>query len=110
MIAQLYPQHLNISPDRYLRFSKTEISFDFLLMALWVAASTALLLVGNDCQYNAAGGECVFILSSVGLGYLASFLFAFSMVIGITDTIRYKDQSIFKSKDHIMFARGNWKY
>jgi hypothetical protein len=32
------------------------------------------------------------------------------MVIGIKDTIRNKDQSIFKSKDHIMFARGNWKY
>lgn len=110
MISQLYPQHWNISPDRYLRFSKTEMSFDFILMGLWAAASTVLLLVGNDCLYNAAGDGCIFIFSSVGLGYLASFLFAFSMVIGIKDTIRNKDQSIFKSKDHIMFARGNWKY
>lgn len=109
MVVQLFPQHFNVSPDRHLRFSKTELSFDILLIGLWIASSTVLLVLGNDCLYSITE-RCSFIFSSTGLGYLASLLFASTMMIGIKDTIEYKDQALFKSKDHIMFARGNWKH
>lgn len=110
MIVQLYPQHLNVSPDRHLRFSKTEISFDFLLMGLWMSSSTILLLVGKECINYNSEERCNFIISSTGLGYFAGVLFAFTMIIGIKDTMENKQHSILKSKDHVMFARGNWKY
>ena len=109
IIVQLYPQYLNVPPDRHLRFSKTEMSFDLVLMGLWFSSSTGLLLMGDLCSFDKSQ-NCIFIYSSTGLGYFASLLFAGTMIIGIRDTIENKNGLVLNSKDHIMFARGNWKF
>ena len=109
MIVQLFPQHLNVSPDRHLRFSMTEISFDLILIGLWIATSSVLLFSGNECRTDMSGDGCIYIYSSTGLGYFNAVLFAFSMLIGIRDSIQNNKSAIIKSKDHVMFARGNWK-
>ena len=108
LTVYLFPCSLNIPPHRHLRFSIPEVVFDILLIGLWIASSTNLIVNGSCKEASNFISVCPQWISSSVLGYVTVILFSCTFIMGVFDP-RNKEDNFFQSKDQIMFARGNWK-
>ena len=113
-----FPLFLDIRPHRYHRVSKVEITFDVIMIIIWVVAATQLAafakcpsqsvtittvfdIIDNSTRY------CPTLVTTITGGYLSCAFF----MIRLVDSIQLEivEERIGRTVSNTMFARGCWK-
>jgi hypothetical protein len=112
----LFPRIVQVTPQRYFRFSKVEVGIDFVMIFLWIASASSLLRYGRCIRdqlgdpirgplvvQSASTKLCPEWILSIAMGFACVLCYISTFVTGA------RDLSLGEDEDPIMFARGNWK-
>jgi len=119
MFLYTFPGFLGIPPHRHHRISRVELTFDFIMCALWIFAGIQLSIYAS-CPHqeisfvraiavylDLSSRFCPTLLVTLILGFLTALLFGIRMYDGLVD--QRSSHDIFPLGKHIMFARGSWR-
>ncbi|KAJ3042693.1 hypothetical protein HDV00_006750 [Rhizophlyctis rosea] len=128
ILVYFFPSYLSIPPHRHPRFSRVEVSIDFLYILGWFGAASAMLYYRqcprikgaipaannyDTTAFNLPGiindnKSCqVSWLMCIGFGYGCAVLFMTTFVMGLRDLWLHGFWG--DEGNSVMFARGSWK-
>ncbi|TPX50276.1 hypothetical protein SeMB42_g01404 [Synchytrium endobioticum] len=109
ILLYLFPSFLNIPPHRHPRFSRVEVTTDFVYVCLWTAASLSMAVSGR-CPPTSSVGYLVSSICfpwnfSMAFGFVGALLVGMTYGMGVFDMRKYGHRN---THGRPTFSRQTW--